>query len=82
MVSIRYFTNPLKTGDIYGHAQTVCTRPLLRGRGLGVRLPLGLPYTIKQTSHNHYLSICSLSTTRYKSTVDKLTQIAVRQNND
>ena len=28
---IRYFTNPLKTGDIYAHAQTVCTRPLLGG---------------------------------------------------
>ena len=23
--------NPLKTGDIYAHAQTVCTRPLLGG---------------------------------------------------
>ena len=36
MVSIRYryFTNPLKTGDIYAHAQTVCTRPLL-GEGGG-----------------------------------------------
>ena len=34
-VSIRYFTNPLKTGDIYLHAQTVCTRPLLGGEGPG-----------------------------------------------
>ena len=25
--------NLLKTGDIYTHAQTVCTRPLLGGRG-------------------------------------------------
>ena len=35
MVNIRYFTNPLKTGDIYVHAQTVCTRPLLGGEGPG-----------------------------------------------
>ena len=35
MVSICYFTNPLKTGDIYVHAQTVCTRPLLGGGGGG-----------------------------------------------
>ena len=32
---LRYFTNPLKTGDIYAHAQTVCTRPLLGGEGPG-----------------------------------------------
>ena len=35
--------NPLKTGDIYAHAQTVCTRRLLsggEGGGLGTRLSL------------------------------------------
>ena len=34
-VSIRYFTNPLKNWGYYAHAQTVCTRPLLRGEGAG-----------------------------------------------
>ena len=54
MVSIHYFTNPLKTGDIYTHAQTVCTRPLLREEGPGneatvkPRTTTGCVYTLTQ----------------------------------
>ena len=48
------FMNPLKTGDIYTHAQTVYTRPLLGGEGPGeearsVAANRGLPI-----NHIHY----------------------------
>ena len=32
-----FYDSP-KTWGYYAHAQTVCTRPLLGGRGLGTRL--------------------------------------------
>ena len=47
MVSIHYFTyftNPLKTGDIYALVQTVCTRPLLRGEGPGDEANTAIDY--------------------------------------
>ena len=37
---MRYFTNPLKTGDIYVHAQTVCTSPRGGGPGNEARVTL------------------------------------------